>query len=173
MDAFHPGCAIRRRFSMSDLWHVMDVIHLLLLGHALCNSLGQGRTFLWNWQVLLNILGQKLMKLFRRDRIVDASCLMMVPLSKLVSWKSSLMWVGAQAAGWKGTGGAGHAGGLSNVGALTAADAAVAVEGALLVAPATCSTGCDGIENTTDEPGVVKLVLLAAVEDEAGIDGLD
>ena len=80
---------------------------------------------------------------------------------------------GAQAAGWKGTGGAGHVGGLSNVGALTAADAAVAIEGALLVAPATCSTGCDGIENTTDEPGVVKLVLLAAVEDEAGIDGLD
>ena len=80
---------------------------------------------------------------------------------------------GAEAVCWKGTGGAGHVGGLSNVGALTAAGDAEAIDGAMLVAPATCSTGCDGIENTDDEPGVVKLVLLAAVEDDAGIDGLD
>ena len=47
----------------------------------------------------------------------------------------------AQAAGWAGTGGAGHWGGMSNVSTLTAAGAAVAIDGALLVAPATCSTG--------------------------------
>ena len=48
---------------------------------------------------------------------------------------------GAEAAGCLGTGGAGHVGGLSSVGALAAAGAAVATDGALLVAPATCSTG--------------------------------
>ena len=69
---------------------------------------------------------------------------------------------GAEAAGWEGTDGAVHAGGV-----------AVAIDDALLVAPATCSTVCDGVENTADEPGVVKLVLLAAVEDEAGVDELD
>ena len=62
---------------------------------------------------------------------------------------------------------------IVDVGGAEAAGAAVAIEGTLLVAPAACSTGCDGIENTAVEPGVVKLVLLAAVEDEAGIDGLD
>ena len=46
-----------------------------------------------------------------------------------------------------------------------------ATDGALLVAPATCSIVCDGMGNTDDDPGVVKEVLLAAADDEAGIDG--
>ena len=47
----------------------------------------------------------------------------------------------AQAAGCEGAGGAGHCGGLSNAGALIAAGDAEAIDGALLVAPATCSIG--------------------------------
>ena len=46
---------------------------------------------------------------------------------------------GAQAACCVGTGGAGHCGGWSNVGAETIAGDAEAIDGALLVAPATCS----------------------------------
>ena len=77
---------------------------------------------------------------------------------------------GAKAAGCEGTDGAGHCGGWSSVGASTAAGDAEAIDGALLVAPATCSIGW-GIVNTDDDLGVVKLEVLAAAEDEADIDG--
>ena len=76
---------------------------------------------------------------------------------------------GAKAACCLGTGGAGNCGGWSNIGAETIAGAAEAMDGALLVAPATCSV-VGGMENTDDDPGVVKLVVLAAAEDEAGAD---
>ena len=79
---------------------------------------------------------------------------------------------GAKAAGWVGTGGAGHCGGWSNVGAATAAEDAGAIDGALLVAPATWCIVCDGMENTDDDLGVVRLVELAAAEDEAEVNGL-
>ena len=43
----------------------------------------------------------------------------------------------------------------------------------MFVAPATCSVVEEGIQNTDDDPGVVKLVALAAAEDEAGADVRD
>ena len=75
---------------------------------------------------------------------------------------------GAKVVGCLGTGGAGHCGGWSNVGAEAIAGAAEATDDALLVVPQDWSTDCTGIENTADDPGVVKLVVLAAAEDEAG-----
>ena len=48
----------------------------------------------------------------------------------------------------------------------TTAGDAEAIDGALLVAPATCS-----VENTDEDPGVVNEVLLAAADDEVAIDG--
>ena len=75
---------------------------------------------------------------------------------------------GARVVGCLGTGGAGHCGGWSNVGAEAIAGAAEATDDALLVVPQDWSTDCTGIENTADDPGVVKLVVLAAAEDEAG-----
>ena len=50
---------------------------------------------------------------------------------KLVNWMSSLVLAAcAKAAGWVGTGGAGHCGGWSNVGQATAAGDAEAIDGA-------------------------------------------
>ena len=77
---------------------------------------------------------------------------------------------GAEAVGCWGAVGAGNCGGWSKVGAETIARDAEAMDGALLVALATCSVDGEGIENTDDDPGVVKLVELAAAEDEAGAD---
>ena len=75
---------------------------------------------------------------------------------------------GAKFVGCLGTGGAGHCGGWSNVGVKAIAGAAEATDDALLVVPQDWSTDITRIENTADDPGVVKLVVLAAAEDEAG-----
>ena len=59
-------------------------------------------------------------------------------------------------------------GGWSQVGVETTAGDAEATDGALQVVPRGWSEAWGGIWNTADDPGVVKLVMLADAEDEAG-----
>ena len=191
MAAFHRGCAILLRFSISDWCHVRSRMW------SVCCSCVTFCATAWGNVDRSPLLGWFCMTSLARN---SWSCCKGIGLLMHVDWHEGIGGCnngvgndtevepedaavqagaldvifgvgGAKAAGCAGSGRAGHVGGWSNVGASTAAGDTEAIDGALLVAPATCSLGC-GTESTNDDPGVVKLVMLAAAEDEAEVDGL-